>query len=134
MANASETLGTPNPAPGYRLRPDHIVAYQAFSGVVIIKFDGEEIARTNQAWLIEETGHKPVYYIPSHHVNAAKLIESTHVTRCPFKGKARYWNLKVGEHEVDNAVWSYEMPYDEALELAGLMAFYDSKVEIVTEV
>ena len=44
MANASETLGTPNPAPGYRLRPDHIVAYQAFSGVVIIKFDGEEIA------------------------------------------------------------------------------------------
>ena len=134
MTHASGNLGTPNPAPGYKLRPEHVVTCHAFDGTVTVNFDGQEIARTDQAWLVEETGHKSVYYIPPHHVDSSKLVESSHVTRCPFKGKARYWNLKVGEHEIDNAVWCYEMPYDEALELAGLMAFYDTKVEIVIAV
>lgn len=119
-----------NPAPGYKLHPDHKVACRPFRGEVVVTFEGEEIARSQAAWIVEETNHKPVYYLPDKDVDKTRLLASSHVTRCPFKGKASYWNLKVGSHEIDNAVWSYEMPYDEAMELAGLMAFYETKVQI----
>lgn len=126
----NQTPWDTNPAPGYKLHPDHKVACKPFKGEVTVTFNGEEIARSKTAWIIEETNHKPVYYLPAEDVTDKHLVASTHVTRCPFKGKARYWNLKAGSHEIDNAVWSYEMPYDEAMELAGLMAFYETKVEI----
>ena len=124
---------TSNPAPGYRLRSEHLVSCRAFDQLVMVSFEGEQVAQSNQVILVEETGHKPVFYFPADHVDLTKLMESGHVTRCPFKGKASYWNVKIGEHEIDNAVWSYEMPYDEALELAGLMAFYDRKVQITVK-
>ena len=31
-----------------------------------------------------------------------------------------------------NAVWSYERPYDEMLDIKGLLAFYPDKVDSIT--
>ena len=129
---SSQTRWDANPAPGYKSHPDHEVVCAPFDGTVRISFDGTDIAVSNEAFLVQETNHRAVYYLPVKDIMTSHLIPSAHVTRCPFKGKASYWNLKVGDHEIDNAVWSYEMPYDEALELAGLMAFYESKVTIET--
>lgn len=122
-----------NPAPGFDKHPEHKVDIAPFSGTVIVSADGTEIARSKEALLVEETNHAPVYYIPIEDVNGNVLKDSNHVTRCPFKGKARYWNIRIGNHEIDNAIWGYEMPYDEALELAGMVAFYTSKVDITTQ-
>ena len=119
-----------NPAPGFKKYPDHEVTCEPVSSDVVCMLDGAEIARSGNAILVRETNHKPVYYLPFQDVNTEYLIDSAHVTRCPFKGKARYWNAKVGEHEIDNAAWSYETPFDEVLELAGMIAFYDTKVSI----
>jgi uncharacterized protein (DUF427 family) len=80
--------------------------------------------------LVTETNHNPVHYIPLEDVNEDYLRDSNHISRCPFKGKARYWNIRIGNHEIDNALWGYEMPYDEVLELAGLVAFFPNKVTI----
>jgi uncharacterized protein (DUF427 family) len=119
-----------NPAPGFARHPDHTVRVTPFKGRVVVAADGAEIARTKNALIVNETNHGPVHYIPLEDVQEDYLRDSTHVSRCPFKGKARYWNIRIGNHEIDNAMWGYEMPYDEVLELAGLVAFFPNKVSI----
>ena len=45
-----------------------------------------------------------------------------------FKGEASYYSLKDGP---ENAVWTYEQPYDEMLAIKELLAFYPDKVETI---
>jgi hypothetical protein len=35
--------------------------------------------------------------------------------------------------EQDNLVWAYEQPLEEARELAGLVAFYDERVQLTVD-
>jgi uncharacterized protein (DUF427 family) len=124
------SITSANPAPGFKAHPEHEIRLRPFAGTIAIYADTVKVAESNSAVLLTETNHAPIYYIPMEDVDAGLLRPSSHVTRCPFKGKASYWNLFIGEHEIDNALWGYEMPYDEMLELAGMVAFYPSKVEI----
>jgi uncharacterized protein (DUF427 family) len=122
-----------NPAPGFIRFPDHKITISTVPGEVVVEFEGVELVRSSDALLLEETNHAPVHYIPIDHIHPEFLRDSSHVTRCPFKGKARYWNIRVGNHEIDNALWAYEMPYDEVLELAGLAAFHPGKVKVTID-
>ena len=56
-----------------------------------------------------------------------RLVRSSHHTHCPFKGDASYYSFKNG---AENAVWSYEQPFDEMQALKQRLAFYPDKVEI----
>ena len=122
-----------NPAPGFVQHPEHEVHVTGFDGTVVVHADHVKVAESRSAILLTETNHAPVYYLPIEDVDQSLLRRSQRVTRCPFKGKASHWNIVIGEHEIDNAVWAYEMPYDEMLELAGMMAFYPSKVTVTAE-
>ena len=119
-----------NPAPGFRQHPDHSVTLHPFDGTVTVAWNDTPIARSAKAIELHETNHQPVFYLPIEDVDASLLRRSSHVTRCPFKGEASYWDIVIGDHEIDNVLWGYETPYDEMLELAGLVAFYSSKVTI----
>lgn len=123
----------PNPAPGFRKNPDKIIRVAPFRGEVVVKAAGVEIARSRRALLLTEDGHAPCYYLPMEDVARGRLARSRHVTQCSFKGEASYWNAVAGEREIDNAAWSYETPYDEMLEIAGLVSFYGNKVEIAAK-
>jgi uncharacterized protein (DUF427 family) len=70
-----------------------------------------------------------VYYIPRSDVKMERLVRSAHHTYCPFKGQASYFSLKDGP---ENAVWSYEQPYDEMAALKDLLAFYPDRVDSIT--
>ena len=48
---------------------------------------------------------------------------------CAYKGRASYWSLE-GEPDV---AWSYPEPLREAREIAGLIAFFDERVEVELE-
>jgi uncharacterized protein (DUF427 family) len=37
------------------------------------------------------------------------------------------------ERTAENAVWSYERPYDEVLEIKDRLAFYHENVEFITK-
>lgn len=123
-----------NPAPGFKKYPGHHIATKPAGVRVRVTCDGELIADTRDAVALEEamgaskkTVAPVVYYVPRKDVKMERLERTGHRTHCPFKGDASYFSLKGGP---ENAVWSYEEPYDEMNVIKGLLAFYPDKVEI----
>jgi uncharacterized protein (DUF427 family) len=123
-----------NPAPGFKKYPGHRVSTNLSQARVQVSFEGEVIADTREALELHEStgqGKKTVapvvYYIPRKDVKMGRLERSSHTTHCPFKGDASYYSLVEGP---ENAVWSYESPYDEMLAIKERLAFYPDKFDI----
>ncbi|MFC7245548.1 DUF427 domain-containing protein [Catellatospora aurea] len=89
---------------------------------------GQVVFDTRQAVRVLETSHPPVYYVPRDAV-LLPLRPSGRTTYCEFKGAAGYWDLVVGDVVVPQAAWSYETPTAGYEQLAGLLAFYPSKLD-----
>jgi uncharacterized protein (DUF427 family) len=124
---------TGNPAPGYKKHPDHRITTKPAGVRVQVKFNGEVIADTRDAIQMEEpvagsTVSPIVYYFPRKDVKMDRLVRTSHSTYCPFKGHASYFSLKGGP---ENAVWSYEQPYDEMDAIRERLAFYPDKVDSI---
>jgi uncharacterized protein (DUF427 family) len=96
-------------------------------GTVRVTFHGELIAESRDALAMKEGSYPIVYYFPRSDVKMDRLARTAHKTHCPFKGDASYFSLKDGP---ENAVWSYEQPYDEMLAIKERLAFYPDKFEI----
>ena len=87
------------------------------------------ITETERAIVLMETGIPPVLYVPREDVAQEFLEKTTHQTHCPFKGDASYWTIRVGDRELQNAIWSYETPMAAAAPIKGHMAFYSNMVD-----
>ena len=59
------------------------------------------------------------------------LERTDRVTTCPYKGDANYFSIRDGDAHDDNAVWTYETPKEGVAEIAGHLAFYPNRAEIV---
>jgi uncharacterized protein (DUF427 family) len=123
-----------NSAPGYKKYPGHRITTGPAGVRVQVTFNGEIIADTREAIRMEEsmegsTVAPAVYYIPRKDVKMDRLEPTSHHTHCPFKGKASYFSLKNGP---ENAVWSYEQPYDEMMAIKDLLAFYPDRVDAIS--
>jgi len=116
-----------NPAPGFRKRPEHRIDTKPAGVRVQVKFKGELIADSRNALAMKEGDYPVVYYVPRADVKMERLARTSHRTHCPFKGDASYYSIANGP---ENAVWSYEQPYDEMTPIEGLLAFYPDKLEI----
>jgi uncharacterized protein (DUF427 family) len=127
-----------NSAPGFKKYPEHSISTRPAGVRVRVSFRGEVIADTRDAIEMQEATGKgkstvapSVYYIPRKDVRMERLARTQHSTHCPFKGDASYYSIVGGP---ENAVWSYERPYDEMAAIKDLLAFYPDKVDsIVTE-
>jgi len=117
-----------NSGPGYKKYPDHRITTKPAGVRVRVKLDGEVIADTRDAIKLEEGNYPAVYYIPRKDVKMDRLVRSKHQTVCPFKGTASYYSLKNG---AENAVWTYETPYDEVSVIKERLAFYPDKVDSI---
>jgi uncharacterized protein (DUF427 family) len=95
---------------------------------VRVMFKGEVIADTHDALALEEGSYPVVYYLPRKDVRMDRLARTAHTTHCPFKGDAAYFSLVSGPQ---NAVWSYEQPYDEVSLIKERLAFYPDKVDSI---
>ena len=94
---------------------------------VRVFFGDEVIADTRDAVELHESAYPIVYYIPRRDVRMDRLERSSHRTHCPFKGDASYFSVAGGP---ENAVWSYEAPYDETMAIKERLAFYPDKFRI----
>jgi uncharacterized protein (DUF427 family) len=70
------------------------------------------------------------FYLPKTHVRMELLRRSEAVTHCPYKGQAESWSVRAGEHVYDNVAWCYPTPLPESQKIAGLLAFYNEKVDL----
>ena len=117
-----------NPAPGFKKHPDYRIGTRPAGVRVQVKFNGELIADSRDALVLEEGSYPPVFYFPRRDVKMERLARGTRQTYCPFKGQASYFSLAGGP---ENAVWSYERPYDEMSAIRELLAFYPDKVDSI---
>jgi uncharacterized protein (DUF427 family) len=125
-----------NSGPGFKKYPDHRISAKPADVRVQVRFNGEIIADTKDAIQLEEgmsgsTVAPIVYYIPRKDVKMDRLARTSHQSYCPFKGQASYYSLVNGP---ENAVWTYEQPYDEMLAIKEHLAFYPDKVDSITRV
>ncbi len=95
---------------------------------VQVKFNGEVIADSRDAIALKEGDYPVVYYVPRKDVKMERLSRTEHTTFCPHKGHASYYSLAGGP---ENAVWSYEAPYEDANRIKELLAFYPNKVDAI---
>ncbi|WP_456858202.1 DUF427 domain-containing protein [Geodermatophilus sp. SYSU D00691] len=101
---------------------------------VRVALDGHLLADTSTPVLLFETGLPTRCYIDRTDVTLAELSASPTITACPYKGvTSDYWSLRVdgdtpkGYRDI---AWSYSFPTRQVLPIAGLIAFYDEKVDI----
>ncbi len=96
---------------------------------VRVFFNGQPVADSRRVLLMRELGHLPVYYFPLEDVRTEYLEPTDHRTHCPHKGDARYWTVRMGERQVENAAWAYPEPAPGAPDLGGYLAFYWDKMD-----
>lgn len=114
---------------GFKTNPDYKVLLEPSPRRVRVRFNGDTIADSTNAHLLFETRHLPVYYFPRADVRMDLLEATDHHTFCPYKGKASYWTIKIGNRVSENAVWGYPDPYDEVPQLKDFVAFYWDRVD-----
>ena len=91
---------------------------------------GEKVADSRSGRFLYETGLPTRYYLPKTDVRM-DLLEPTELhTECPYKGVASYYDVVVGGTRHENLVWWYPFPADESARIAGLVSFYNEKVDI----
>lgn len=110
--------------------PDHPITIEPTPRRVRISVDGVVIAETDKALTLKESTYPPVQYIPRADANQALLSATDHHTYCPYKGDASYLSINTGKRTIENAIWSYEDPYDAVKPIAGHLAFYSNKVTV----
>jgi uncharacterized protein (DUF427 family) len=114
-----------------RNRPssDHPVWTEPYPHRVRACLDGVAIVDSTRVLLLLEAGHLPVYYFPPEDVRTDLLEPTGTSTHCPYKGDASYWSIRVGERVVRDAVWSYQDPLPERIDIKGYLALYWNRVD-----
>jgi uncharacterized protein (DUF427 family) len=96
---------------------------------VRIELDGVVLAETTRARLVYETQISTRFYLPREDVKVA-LEPSDLRTYCPYKGEASYLCFDAAGRRHENLVWCYEDPLPDARPIAGLVAFFDERVDV----
>ncbi len=109
--------------------PFHRIDILHSSRHVQIQIAGETVADSRRPYLLFETLLPVRYYLPAEDVRTDLLRASSSRTFCAYKGKASYWS--VGEER--DVVWAYPEPLREAAEIAGRIAFFNERVDIVVD-
>ena len=110
--------------------PETRVDALASSRRVRVFVDGEMVADSVQPTLLFETNLPTRFYLPKSDVRMDLLTPTDSESACPYKGWANYWTVTVGGARHEDLAWGYRTPLPESAAVAGLVCFYNEKVEI----
>ncbi len=96
---------------------------------VRVEHEGQVLAESDRALELHETGLPIRFYLPREDVRMDLLLPSPTRSHCPFKGDASYYSAE----GADDAFWVYEAPIDGRAEIAGLLAPWPGKVDVVVD-
>jgi len=111
--------------------PDHPITISPVDGTVSVTLAGKIVAESTRALRLEENGYPPVYYLPRNDADMSLLVRTQHYTYCPYKGDCMYYSIPIGGAKSENAVWTYEKPYEAVASIKEYMAFYPSRVDAI---
>jgi uncharacterized protein (DUF427 family) len=81
---------------------------------------GDTVIAESDDTVVVEGNH----YFPRSSVKAEFLEDSGTHTTCPWKGKASYQHVVVGDQRADDALWFYPEPYEKAEMVRDRVAFW----------
>jgi uncharacterized protein (DUF427 family) len=100
------------------------------SRTVRVDLDGVVLAESAAPVIVFETGLPPRFYLDRTAVDFTHLEASPTETACPYKGRTTgYWSARTDAGFHEDIAWSYAFPTLPVLPIAGLVAFYDEKVD-----
>lgn len=92
--------------------------------------DGVKVAESDKPTILFETGLPPRYYLPLSDVRNELLSPSSTESHCPYKGTANYFSVEVNGRIHEDLAWIYRTPLPESQKIAGLVSFYNEKVDV----
>lgn len=98
-----------------------------------VALDGETVADSSRPVAVFETTLPTRWYLPPEDVRQELLVASDTVSRCPYKGTASYFSVRAGDALHNDVAWTYPEPVPECPRIAGLIAFFNEKVDLVID-
>ncbi len=98
---------------------------------VRVLVSGETVADSRCPRILFETNHPVRFYIPRDDVRMQLLESSSTTSRCPYKGIAAYWSVKIGDKIFPDLVWSYQEPIPECPKVKGLLCFFQEREAVI---
>ncbi|WP_164701445.1 DUF427 domain-containing protein [Modestobacter sp. KNN46-3] len=100
---------------------------------VRVSVDGTIVADSTAPRMLCESGLPVRWYLPREDVRTDLLEPSCTTTRCPYKGIAHYWSLRLGKRSEKDLAWTYPDPFHDAEAVRGLLCFPGERVEVEVE-
>jgi uncharacterized protein (DUF427 family) len=96
-----------------------------------VELAGRTIADSTAGWRVLETHHAPTYYIPETDWADGVLKPAAHAraTVCEWKGRARYYDIVVGDKVAVAAAWRYPAPTPGFTGIADCYAVYAGRMD-----
>ncbi|HKY07061.1 MAG TPA: DUF427 domain-containing protein [Candidatus Binatia bacterium] len=94
---------------------------------VRVVIDGQTVADSKRPTLVFETNHPVRYYLPQEDVRMDLLVPSATESRCPYKGPASYWSVKMGDDTFKDLIWGYMETIPEMPKIKGLLCFFHER-------
>jgi uncharacterized protein (DUF427 family) len=116
------------PNVGHPRDPFHRIDIVHSSRQVRVESGGQVLAESSRPYLLFEPPLPARSYLPAEDVRTDLLEPSDTVTFCAYKGRATYWS-----HDGVDVCWTYREPLREAAEVTNRIAFFDERVDVITD-
>ena len=101
---------------------------------VRVELSGHLLAESTSPVLVFETGLPTRYYLDRSCLDLSLLRRTDTRTACPYKGETSdYWTAELPGVVEEDVAWSYRQPFAALAPIAGLVAFYNDRVEITVD-